>query len=222
MDGRRKSERGPGAAAHNRPGGWIWVALTSFLLIGPPAVAAAGDETIDAGTFRFTVPDGGGWNISREPDRILLKRDRLSSDHRIGTTAVLVLRTRPVDSECGLPAEETAANYCDDEEFQLWLNGQLKGLFGVSEVERETVMIDRKQMYTMHYRLEFAPEYGGARTDNRTYIYFPPTFEIDNHFFVFMQTEACLPHHCGDQWAVMDETLLRHVISSLQMPADRP
>ncbi len=189
------------------------------LLLAPPTGALA-DRVVDSGNFSIAVPAEGEWHISSDPDKILLTRDRLADGHRVGTVALLVLRTRPRDAECGLPADQTASDYCDKEEFELWVNGQITGLFGVSGLERDTVSIGGKQLYAMRYLVEFSEERGGARTENRMYIYFPPSFERDNHFFVFMQTDACLPHHCEDTMERMDETLLRQVIGSLQIPAE--
>ena len=190
----------------------------SALLLGVwlPSFTGAAEPFVDAGSFRVAVPDAGEWHIAREQDRVLFKREHFSSGRRVGTTALLVLRTRPEESQCGLTREETAENYCNEEEFQLWLRGQIHGLFGVSDLDRNTALVGGKEMYSMSYRLEFSEEHGGARTDNRMYIYFPRSFDTDNHFFVFMQTEACLPDYCGQESVPLDETLLRRLITSLQ------
>jgi len=181
---------------------------------------ARAEQVVDSGNFLVTVPPDGEWQITVDPDKVLLTRDRTAGGHRVGTSAILVLRTRPRDAECGLPADQTASNYCDKEEFELWVNGQVTGLFGVSGLERESVTIGEKRLYAMRYLVEFAEDRGGARTENRMYIYFPPSFDQDNHFFVFMQTEACLPHHCGGGMQTMDETPLRQVIESLQISTE--
>jgi len=162
--------------------------LALALMIAGADGAVAAERFIDAGSFQVAVPGPGQWDIARDQDRVLFKRERFSSGRRVGTTALLALRTRPEESKCGLTRKETAENYCNEEEFQLWLRGQMDGLFGVSDLDRETALIGDKEMYSMSYRLDFSEEYGGARTDNRMYIYFPPSFDTDNHFFVFMQT----------------------------------
>lgn len=195
-------------------------ALALVLLIAGADGAGAAEQFVDAGSFQVAVPGPGEWDIARDQDRVLFKREHFRSGRRVGTTALLVLRTRPEESKCGLTRKETAENYCNEEEFQLWLRGQMDGLFGVSDLDRETALIGDKEMYSMSYRLDFSEEYGGARTDNRMYIYFPPSFETDNHFLVFMQTEACLPDHCGAASAGMDETPLRRLITSLRTPGD--
>jgi len=213
---RRSSPRSPGG----RPGTW---ALLAFLLAAAATGATAGTPTgdrVESGNFSISIPGGPRWRIESDPDRVLLTRDRDSDGHRTGTSAILVLRTRPRDSECGLPADQKASDYCDREEFELWVNGQITGLFGVSGVQRETVSIGGKKLYAMHYRVEFSEDRGGARTENRMYIYFPPAFQEDNYFYVFMQTEACLPHHCEGQPGPVDETPLREVIGSLQITAE--
>jgi len=181
---------------------------------------AQAEQVVDSGNFLVTVPPNGEWQITVDPDKVLLTRDRTAGGHRVGTSAILVLRTRPRDAECGLPADQTASNYCDKEEFELWVNGQVTGLFGVSGLERETVTIGDKRLYAMRYLVEFSEDRGGARTENRMYIYFPPSFDQDNQFFVFMQTEACLPHHCDGGMQTMDETPLRRVIESLQISTE--
>jgi hypothetical protein len=200
------------------PPAFLAPCLAAMLVAAPSGTLV--DGVVDSGKFSIVVPAEGEWQINAHPDKILLTRDRITDGHRVGTAAILVLRTRPRDAECGLPADQTASSYCDKEEFELWVNGQITGLFGVSGLERDTVSIGGKQLYAMRYLVEFSEERGGARTENRMYIYFPPSFEQDNYFFVFMQTEACLPHHCGDTMEGMDETPLRQVIGSLQIPAE--
>ncbi len=197
----------------------LLLACLGTTLQGSADGADSVEQEVDSGTFRITIPAGNGWQVSSGGDRVLLTREDSSGGHRVGTTAILVLRTRPRDADCGLPADQTASNYCDQEEFELWVNGQMTGLFGVSGLERETVTVGDKQLYAMSYRLEFSEHQGGARTDNRMYVYFPPSFGLDDHFFVFMLTEACLPHHCEAGSSAMDETELRAVIDSLQIPA---
>lgn len=204
----------------------LWAAFILFLImlaLGPNKAMGAGEE-LDAGTFSIDCPQGSDWEIFREPDRIFLKRHRFAGQERIGTTALLVMRTRPVPEKCGLSAEQTAQNYCDDEEFELWLNGQITGLFGISDVARDEIEMEGKSLYAMRYLQEFAQEYGGASTENHLYIYFPPGFESDSYFFVFLQTEACLRHHCPEAHDVMDETPVRTAVRSLRIAsaAGRP
>ncbi len=198
--------------------GPILAALALCLVTWAPYFAGAAEKLVDAGSFQVAAPDSGDWDIAREFNRVLFKREHLDSGRRVGTTALLVLRTRPEESKCGLTPEQTAENYCDEEEFQLWLRSQIDGLFGVSDLDRETVQFGEKEMYSMSYRLDFSEEYGGARTDNRMYIYFPPSFPTDNHFFVFMQTEACLPAYCPQATRGLDETPLKRLITSLRTP----
>lgn len=213
---RRSDLRSPSG----RTGIWAFPVVFLAAVVTATAEDAPAGHRADSGNFSISIPGGPGWRIETDPDRVLLTRDRSSGGHRIGTSAILVLRSRPRDSECGLPADQTASDYCDREEFELWVNGQITGLFGVSGVHRETVSIGGKTLYAMHYRVEFSEDRGGARTENRMYIYFPPAFQEDNYFYVFMQTEACLPHHCEGHPGPVDETPLREVIGSLQIAAE--
>lgn len=197
----------------------VWAAFILFLVmlaLGPNKASGA-DQSLDAVSFSIDCPQGGDWEVFREPDRIFLKRQRFADGERTGTTALLVMRTRPVPEKCGLPARETAQNYCDDEEFELWLNGQVTGLFGISAVARDEIDMEGKHVYAMQYLQEFAPDYGGASTDNHLYVYFPPDFESDSYFFVFLQTEACLRHHCPETQGQMDESPVRTALRSLRI-----
>ena len=220
MDAPRIGPIGEPTSAKRRIACWlpgILVLLTAG--IGGPGLSA--ERSADAASFQVAIPEREGWEVASEPNRVLMRRDLHVSGKRARTTAILALRTRPVESECGLPEQETAQRYCDEEEFQLWLNGQIKGLFGVSNLDRDTTVVGDKQVYSMRYQLEFAEEYGGARTDNLMYIYFPATFQEDNYFFVFMLTEACLPEFCPDETSAMDDTVLRQVMESLRVEPGR-
>ena len=161
------------------------------------------------------MPPGNGWRASTQPDRIFLRTDRHQDGQLVATTAVLVLRTRPAEGKCGLSAEETAADYCRHEKFDLWLSGQVTGLFGIEDVTRDKVVIDGKTLYAMRYHQAFAEQFGGARTDNMMYMFFPDSFEADNYFYVFLQTEACMRDACPDAGVDMDETPVRFVIRSI-------
>jgi hypothetical protein len=220
MKGRKSNPRERGSRRWHAGSSCIATVMAVLFLTWGSYFPAAAEQFVDAGSFQVAVPDTGEWDIAREPNRVLFKREHFSSGNRVGTTALLVLRTRPEESQCGLTPEQTAENYCNEEEFQLWLRGQIDGLFGVSDLDRETARVGEKEMYSMSYRLEFSEEYGGARTDNHMYIYFPRSFDTDNHFFVFMQTEACLPDYCAQESAPLDETPLRRLITSLQTPDD--
>jgi hypothetical protein len=226
--GPRKIRRSPAiglceTARHRRVtparGGYIrWLALGIALLAATPLLPREprAPAIIESGHFRIRQPPGEGWKVTTEADRIFLRRDRRADGALVGTTAVLVLRTRPVEEKCGLSAEETAANYCRDEEFDLWVSGQLTGLFGLEDVNREVAIIAGKQLYAMHYHQAFAEEYGGARTDNKMYMYFPDSFRDDNFFYVFLQTEACMRDSCPEEPRDMDETPVRSIIGSLE------
>jgi len=207
-------------AANRQIACWL-PGVLALLMVVTAGQGLPAERWANATSFQVTIPEEAGWEVASESDRVLMRRDVHVSGERVGTTAILVLRTRPVDSECGLPEQETAENYCDEEEFQLWLNGQMKGLFGVSNLDRNTSVVGDKPVYSMRYRLEFAEEFGGARTDNLMYIHFPASFEKDNYFFVFMLTEACLPEFCPDAPAPMDDTVLRQVMQSLRVAAGR-
>lgn len=197
------------------------LAFGVLLCTGPATVATsaeaspAGSGIVDTGRFRISIPPGDEWQVTTQPDRVFLRTDDHADGRLVGTTAVLVLRTRPVEEKCGLPAEETAANYCRDEEFDLWVSGQVTGLFGLEDVTRDKVVIDSKTLYAMHYHQAFAEEFGGARTDNMMYMYFPESFGADNYFYVFLQTEACMRDACPGTDADMDETPVRSIIRSL-------
>lgn len=195
-----------------------WLALGVALLAATPLLPEepGSSAIIDSGHFRIRHPPGAGWQITTEPDRIFLRRDRRADGALVATTAVLVLRTRPVDEKCGLSPEETAADYCRDEEFDLWVSGQLTGLFGLEDVNREVAVIGGKQLYVMHYHQAFAEEYGGARTDNKMYMYFPESFADDNFFYVFLQTEACMRDFCPEEIKDMDESPVRSIIRSVE------
>lgn len=162
------------------------------------------------------MPPGDDWQVTAQPDRVFLRTDEHADGQLAATTAVLVLRTRPVEEKCGLSAEETAANYCRAEEFDLWLSGQVTGLFGLEDVTRKKVAIDGKTLYAMHYHQAFAEQFGGARTDNMMYMYFPESFQADNYFYVFLQTEACMRDACPATDVGMDETPVRSIILSLE------
>ncbi len=197
------------------------LAVGVVLIAGMPALAGSpGDPVIiDSGRFSVHQPPGDDWAVTLEPDRVFFRRDRHVDGTLAGTTAVLVLRTRPAEDECGRSAEETARDYCRDEEFDLWVSGQLTGLFGLEDVGREVVEIDGRQLYSMRYRQAFAEEFGGARTDNRMYMYFPASFRDDNYFYVFLQTEACLRDACPQVGEEMDETPIRSIMGSLETHA---
>ncbi|KPK58668.1 MAG: hypothetical protein PVI25_04675 [Gammaproteobacteria bacterium] len=220
MKGRKSNPREHGSRRWGAGSGCIAAVLPLLLVTWGSYLPAAAEQLVDAGSFRVAVPDSGEWDIAREQNRVLFRREHFSSGNRVGTTALLVLRTRPEESQCGLTPEQTAENYCNEEEFQLWLRGQIHGLFGVSDLDREIALVGGKEMYSMSYRLEFSEEYGGARTNNRMYIHFPRSFDTDNYFFVFMQTEACLPGYCEQESVPLDETPLRRLITSLQTPDD--
>lgn len=204
-----------------RTGYGRWLAFGIALLAATPLLPGAPPDPviIESGHFRIRQPPGDGWQVTTEPDRIFLRRDRRADGALVGTTAVLVMRTRPVEEKCGLSAEETAADYCRDEEFDLWVSGQLTGLFGLEDVNREVAIIGGKQLYAMHYHQAFAEEYGGARTDNKMYLYFPESFADDNYFYVFLQTEACMGDFCPEEPRDMDETPVRSIIGSLETHA---
>ena len=192
----------------------LLLAVLAIVLSAPASSEQPG--IIDSGRFRIRPPPGGQWEVTTEPDRVFLRQDHVSQGELVGTTAVLVLRTRPVDEKCGLSEEETAANYCRDEAFDLWLSGQVTGLFGLKDLRREEVFIAGRKLYAMHYHQEFAEAFGGARTDNMMYIFFPDSFDRDNYFYVFLQTEACMRGACPQPPYDMDETPVRSVIASFE------
>jgi hypothetical protein len=195
-------------------GGAVLLAMLAIVL--PTQASSEQAGVIDSGRFRIRPPPGGAWEVTKEPDRVFLRQDRHSEGQLIETTAILVLRTRPVDEKCGLSEAETAANYCRDEAFDLWLSGQVTGLFGLEDLRREEVFIAGRKLYAMHYHQEFAEEFGGARTDNMMYMYFPESFGRDNYFYVFLQTEACMRGSCPERPYDMDETPVRSIIVSLE------
>ena len=176
---------------------------------------------IDTDHFSVIGPPGDGWfvNIQKRQGAVEFTKRNVSQSTGSVNEAIMirVFQNWITDEKLKLLSEEKVADdFRANEESGMLMMGVMRGEYDLTDVKKDTTMIDDKNLYFMSYRTSGWSKDPARQkwiNDSVLYLFFPADFK-ENHFFYCFQLG-----HLFIQWFLEkgDLTPIIPVISSLQI-----
>jgi hypothetical protein len=175
---------------------------------------------IDMGNFSVIGPPGNGWFVNIQKDQRKVEFQKRNVSQSTGfineSTLIHVLQNWVADEKLKrLSEEEVADDFRMKEELGMLFRGVGMGKYELTDVKKETTIIDDKKLYLMSYRTSGVGKPVPRKwiSEAVLYLFFPADFKERHFFYCFLIQQVKAEGFFG----AYDLTPIIPVINSLKI-----